>query len=162
MNVNLESLKRKILAYLDASEFAVFHGLPRGMETLPGAAWDVEHYPDFHVFLDVASKAGVKVVAFAAIEFDASAVANLEEQLEIADLESDEQRSFERRLREARSRLGQLCSVELAFDYNSRSYVYVARTEWYEDFLALEDEVMAHVYDDEDDDEDLGGFYSRN
>ena len=162
MKVNLETLKRDVLAYLDASEFAVFYGLPRGMETLPGAAWDVEHYPDFHAFLDVAQKAGIKLVAFAAIDFEASGVADLEEQLEIADLEADEQRSFERRLREVRSRLGQLCSVEIAFDYNSRSYVYVARTEWYEDFLALEDEVMAHVFDDDEDDADLGGYYSRN
>ena len=162
MNVNLETLKRDILAYLETAEFAVFHGLPRGMETLPGAAWDIEHYPDFHAFLDVARKAGVKVVAFAAIEFDPSGVTDLEEQLEIADLEADEQRGFQRRLREVRARFGQLCSVELAFDYNSRSYVFVARTEWYEEFLALEDEVMAHVYDEDDDDHDIGGFYSRN
>jgi len=42
-------------------------------------------------------------------------------------------------------------------------YVYELQPDWYDDFVSLEEEIMAHVPDDdEDDDGSLGGYYSKN
>ena len=136
MDLNLEPLKREILAYLDASEFAVFHSSPGGLDSLPMVLWDSERYPDYRMFLEVARKAGVKIVLFASCE------------LEAADLRVHE---------------GVTCSIELAFDFNSRIYIYELQPDWYDDFVNLEEEIMAHVPDsEEDEDGSLGGYYSKN
>ena len=38
---------------------------------------------------------------------------------------------------------GVTCSLELAFDYNSRLYVYEVQPDWYEEYLSLEEEILA-------------------
>ena len=73
MDLNLEPLKREILAYLDASEFAVFHSSPGGLDALPMVLWDVERFPDYQMFLEAARKAGIKLILFASCELDAAA-----------------------------------------------------------------------------------------
>lgn len=163
MDLNLEPLKREILVYLESSEFAVFHSSPGGLEGLPLVLWDVERYPDYRMFLDVARRAGVKLILFASSDMEASDLDELNEQIEIADLPRDEQREFRRRLRELRVHEGVTCSIELAFDIHSRVYVYELQPDWYEEFINLEEEVMEHVPDAEDEDDgSLGGFYSKN
>ena len=54
--------------------------------------------------------------------------------------------------------------MELAFDYNSRLYVYEVQPDWYEEFLGVEEEIEARAAagDDSIDDEPLGGYYSKN
>ena len=59
MDLNLDTLKREILEYLETTGFAVFHGSPGGLEGMPMVLWDAEHYPDYQMFLDVATKTGV-------------------------------------------------------------------------------------------------------
>ena len=163
MSVNLESLKREILAYLENSEFAVFHGAPRCLEGVPAAAWDVERFPDYRAFLEVARKAGVTLVLFASAEFEGGDVDELEERIEETDWSAEDRRLCQKRLRDFRPRIGETCSLELGFDHKNRFYVYVVRPDWYEEFLGLEEEVMSHLLEDEGDDEDeLGGYYSRN
>jgi hypothetical protein len=163
VNLNIETLKREILEYLEASEFAVFRGVSGNLEGQPASPWDTEGYPDYRAFLDVASKAGVKLVMFASAEFEKADLDELEEQIEEADLNREDQREYRTRLRELRPRTGLTCSIELGFDYNSHRYVYAMRPDWYEDYLNLEDEIMAQVADDDDDDGDsLGGYYSKN
>ena len=66
MDLNLDTLKREIVDYLEASGFAVFRGSPGGLKGLPMVLWDVEHHPDYQMFLDVARKSGAKVIIFAA------------------------------------------------------------------------------------------------
>ena len=65
------------------------------------------------------------------------------------------------RLRELRVHEGVTCSLELAFDYHSRLYVYEMQPDWYDEFLGVEDEIMSLMADHEDmdDDEPLGGYY---
>lgn len=163
MDLNLEPLKREILAYLDSSEFAVFHSRPGGLDALPMVLWDVERYPDYRMFLEVARKAGVKLVLFAASELEAADLDELKEQIEEADLTREQQREFQSRLRDLRAYEGVTCSIELAFDFNSRFYVYDLQPDWYNDFINLEEEIMAHIPDgEEDDDGSLGGYYSKN
>jgi len=163
VDLDLDPLKREILAYLDSSEFAVFHSTPGGLDGLPLVLWDVERFPDYRMFLDVARKAGVKVILFASCDLEASDFEELKEHLEEADLPREDQRDFQKRMRELRAHEGVTCSIELAFDFNSRMYVYELQPDWYDEFINLEEEIMEHIPDgDDDDDASLGGFYSQN
>lgn len=163
MDLNLDSLKREILDYLDSSEFAVFHSIPGGLDEMSMVLWDEQRYPDYRMFLDVARKAGVKLILFAASELEASELDGLKEQIEAADLDREEQREYQKRLRALRAHEGVTCSIELAFDLNSRIYVYELQPDWYDEFINLEEEVMEHTPDaGDDDDSSLGGYYSKN
>ena len=164
MDLNLDTLKREILDYLEASGFAVFRSSPGGLEGLPLVLWDVEHHPDYQTFLDVARKSGVSLILFAAAEFEAADLDELQEQLEDCDLTREEQREYESRIRELRMYEGVTCSIEIAFDHNSRLYVYEVQPDWYEEFLTLEEEITSRFADEGEADEDdsLGGYFSKN
>ena len=164
MDVNLDTLKREILDYLDSAGFAVFRTIPGSLEGLPMVLWDTEHYPDYQMFLEVAQKSDVKLVLFGSAEFEASEIDDLMEHLEECDLARDEQRDFESRLRALRVYEGVTCSLELAFDYHQRLHVYEVQPDWYEEFLSIEDEIMMRITGEEDveDDDSLGGYYSKN
>ena len=164
MDLNLDTLKREIMESLEAGGFAIFHGSPGGLEGLPLVLWDVEHHPDYQMFLDTARKTGVKLMIFASREFESSDIDDLLEQLEECDLSREEQREYERRLKELRIFEGVTCSLELAFDCDSRLYVYEVQPDWYEEFLNLEDEITTRSCDDDDLDSNnsLGGYFSKN
>lgn len=164
MDLNLDTLKREILDYLDSSGFAVFRSSPGGLEGLPMVLWDTEHHPDYQMFLDVARKAGTKLILFAAREFEAADLDDLLLQLEECGFTREEQREYESRLRELRVFEGVTCSLELAFDHHSRLYVYEVQPDWYEEFLGVEDEIVSRAADEEDADDSgsLGGYFSKN
>ena len=163
MDLNLDTLKREILDSLEAGGFAVFRGSPGGLEGLPMVLWDVEHHPDYLMFLDTARKTGTSLIIFASREFQASDVDDLLEQLEDCDLSRDEQRDYERRLREMRIFEGVTCSLEIAFDHNARLYVYEVQPDWYDDFLNLEEEITSRLEDNDlDTGNSLGGYFSKN
>jgi hypothetical protein len=163
VDLNLDTLKREILDALEAGGFAVFHSSPGGLEGLPMVLWDVEHYPDYQLFLETARKTGAKLMIFASREFAASDVDELLEQLEDSELSREEQREYERRLREMRIFEGVTCTLELAFDCDSRLYVYEVQPDWYEEFLGLEEEVSSRFEDNDlDNDNPLGGYFSKN
>jgi hypothetical protein len=163
VDLNLDTLKREILEYLDSSGLAVFRSSPGGLEGLPMVLWDSERYPDYQLFLEVARKAGASLILFAAREFEATDLDELIEQLETCNLDRDEQRDYQSRLRNLRAYEGTTCSIELAFDLQSRLYVYEVQPDWYEEFLAVEDELSAHIADGEIGDEgDNFGYYSKN
>jgi hypothetical protein len=55
----------------------------------------------------------------------------------------------------------------MAFDYDSRLYVYEMQPDWFTEFLNAEDEILSRfgMEEDEDVDEDndsLGGYFSKN
>jgi len=78
-------------------------------------------------------------------------------------LTREEKRDYESRLREMRIFEGVTCSLELAFDYNSRLYVYEVQPDWYDDFLSVEDEIVSRMSDDDMDEGDsLPGYFSKN
>ena len=164
MDVNLDTLKREILEYLEAAGFAVFRSSPGGLEGLPMVLWDVEHHPDYQSFLGVAQQAGVKLVLFGAAEFEVSDLDELQEQLDDCDLTRDERREYESRLRDLRAFEGVTCSIEIAFDYHSRLYVYEVQPDWYEEFLTLEEEITSRFSDETDLDtgDSMGGYFSKN
>jgi hypothetical protein len=163
VDLNLDSLKREILEYLDSKEFAVFRSSPGGLEGIPMVLWDADKHPDYQMFLEVARGSGIKLIMFASREFDAQDLDDLVEQLDACGLTREEQRDYESRLRELRSYEGVTCSLELAFDHNSRLYVYEVQPDWYEEYLGLEEELMARLTDDEvGEDDSLGGYFSKN
>jgi hypothetical protein len=164
VDLNLDTLKREILDYLDAHGFAIFHGSSGGLESQSMVLWDTEHHPDFQSFLDVAAKCSAKLVIFATREFSSDDIEELTAQLDECELTREERRSYESRLREMRIFEGVTCSLELAFDHNSRLYVYEVQPDWYEDYLTIEEEIVSRFSDDDasDDDGSLGGYFSKN
>ena len=116
------------------------------------------------MFLEVATKTGCTMIVFASREFEPGDIDDLLSQLDDCELTRDERREYESRLRELRAFEGVTCSLELAFDHHSRLYVYEVQPDWYEEFLELEDEIFARVTDDDelDDDDSLGGYFSKN
>jgi hypothetical protein len=164
VDLNLDTLKREILEYLNASDLAVFHGRPGGLDSQSLVLWDTERHPDYQMFLDVARKSDCHVIIFATREFQPADIDDLLAQLDEIELSREEQREYETRLRDMRIYEGVTCSLELAFDYHSRLYVYEMQPDWYDEFLSAEDEIVSRMADDEgmDDDEPLGGYYSKN
>jgi hypothetical protein len=115
------------------------------------------------MFLDTARKTGATLMIFASREFQTSDVDDLLEQLQDCDLSRDDQRDYERRLRELRIFEGVTCSLEIAFDHNARLYVYEVQPDWYEDFLNLEEEINSRLEDNDlDTGSSLGGYFSKN
>jgi hypothetical protein len=166
VDLNLDTLKREILEYLNSSGMAVFHGVPGALDSQHMVIWDTERHPDYQTFLEVAVKSETRIIIFAAREFQTSDIDDLLSHMQDLDIESDEKRDFSKRLRALRSHEGVTCSIELAFDYHSRLYVYEMQPDWYDDFLTVEDEIMSLITGaeslDEDHDEPLGGYFSKN
>ena len=166
MDVNLDTLKREILDYLSTSGLAVFQTSPGALEGFPLVIWDSEHHPEYQKFLDVARQIGTKLILFATREFEAGDIEELVAHLDECELSREERRDYESRLRELRVFEGVTCSLELAFDYNSRLYIYEVQPDWYEEFLGVEDEIVSRLSGDDDDedgdDDSLGGYFSKN
>ena len=167
LNLNLEALKTEILDYLAASEYAVFHSYPGGLEGLQVIMWDTEQFPDYRGFLDTAHKLGQKLILMASRELEEAEISEAVEELEEADMTRDERRDFESRMREARRHAGNVCSLELGFDHGSHLYVFELRPEWYEDFVDACDEIemMLPASDGPEGGSHGGlgsGFYSNN
>lgn len=163
MDLNLDTLKREILGYLDEAGFAIFRSSPGTVEGGSGTmVWDSQEHPDYQMFLEVAKKVGVKLILFASREFEATDLDELVEQLDTADLPRDDDREYRGRIRDLRGYQGVTCSIELAFDYNQRLYVYELRPDWFDEFLELDEEIIARVSDDDMDDDTLGGYFSKN
>jgi hypothetical protein len=166
VNLNLETLKTEILDYLTASEFAVFHSYPGGLEGMPVIMWDTEKFPDYHMFLETARKLEQKLILLASRELEEAEIAEAMEELEEADMTRDERRDFEGRMREARRHTGNVCALELGFDHSGHLYVFEVRPDWYEDFVDACDEIEAMLPAIDGTEggghDSLGGFYSNN
>ena len=163
MDLNLDTLKREILDYLESRDLAVFRSTPGTLEDPQMVLWDTEHYPDYRMFLDTAIKTGVKMILFATREFEAGDIDDLLEQIEDLEMDRERQREYQARMRKLRIYEGVTCSLELAFNHNSSLYVYELQPDWYEDFLTIEDEIAAGMAEDDlDEGGSLGGYFSKN
>lgn len=165
MDLNLDTLKRSIAEHLERSDFAVFHHDPGMFDANLVVTWDAETYPDYQMFLDAARKLGVRMMLFAAREFDEAEIAEAEEELEESELPREDRRDYAKTLEGFREHAGSICSIELAFQYETHFYLYELRPDWYEEFVGIAEEVMAFSagHDDEvDSGNDMGGFYSKN
>jgi hypothetical protein len=167
MALDLQTIRAEMLSYLHSNDFAVFHGYSRMLDSLPFVYWDVEHHPDFRAFLDVAGKAGVKLVVFHYRAFTLDQIDDALERLEQTTMTREEKRSFEIRLRELQAYEGFTCTVELTFDYEGRIYIFELRTDWYEnltDILSEIDESTDYSDDDEEENNEgpMSGYFSKN
>ena len=164
MDLNLDTLKREILEYLEGTGFTVFHSSPGGLDNQPMVLWDAERFPDYRMFLDAARQLGCKLLCFASRELRPEEIDDLLLQIDEGTLDRDEARDLQSRLRDLRTYEGVTCTLELAFDYASRLYVYDVQPDWYEEFLNIEDEIMSQfdTGDDVDDSDSLGGYYNKN
>jgi hypothetical protein len=163
VDLNLDTLKREILDYLESRDLAVFRSTPGTLDDPQMVIWDTEHYPDYRMFLDAGIKTGVKMILFATREFEAGDIDDVLEQIEDTGMDRDQQRDYQNRLRKLRIYEGVTCSLELAFHHSANLYVYELQPDWYEEFLVAEDEIAnAMAEDDLDEGDSLGGYYSKN
>jgi ABC-type branched-subunit amino acid transport system substrate-binding protein len=164
MKLNLDVLKTEIRENLESRKFAIYNGYSRAMDAVPMVFWDTHRFPDYQAFLDTAEAAGAKLVVLHTREFSALLVDNAVEQLEDADFLTEDRRGLERRLRELRAYDGFTCAIELSFDQNGRVYMFELRTEWYDEFSDLLDEIESAVPDPEDETDEgpMGGYFSKN
>lgn len=168
MTYNLDILKQELLDNIAAGGFAVFRGQPGGLEGLPTILWDTEAQPEYEAYLNVAKMAGVRIIVFADREFQAEEIDDALEQIQECELGREEELSIKRSLTELRAFVGSTCSIEMAFDYQGRLYVYELVTDWFQTFVDLSDLLMtASSTDTADDDEggsdtSFGGYYSKN
>lgn len=166
MDINLGALKTEILRYLESSDFAVFHGHVGGLEGTQVVAWDTEAWPDYRAFLDTARKTGANLIIFASRDLEEDEVDEAADQIDVVNLDREERREMEGRVREARRHIGQTCNIEMAFSHGSCMYVYELMAEWYDDFCDAVEELDTLLLpvgsDDDDSDSGLGGYYSKN
>jgi hypothetical protein len=164
MKLNLDVLKTEIGEHLDSNKLPIFHGYSRAMDSTPIVFWDTHRHPDYRQFIETAKSAGANMFVLHARDFSSLLVDNCLEQLEDTDFLPEDRRAIERRLRDLRAYDGFTCAIELSFDLNGRIYMFELRTEWYEEFSDLLDEIDAATPDpDEEPDEGpIGGYFSKN
>lgn len=164
MGLDLEALRTEILAYLDDSGAAIFHGYHQASEDVAQVSWDTERHPDFRAFVSAGQKAGVRLFVFEHETFSLDRVDDALEQLQETDLPREDKRAYEARLRQLRSYDGFTCSLELSFSLEGREYVYEVHTDWYEALTDIMVELDTALEDEEDENGDgsMGRFFSRN
>ena len=162
MDLNLDTLKREILEYLEAGGFAIFHSTAGGLEGMPMVIWNTEEYPDYQMFLAAAKQVGAKLILFASSAFEETELEETIAELDSCSMDREERSEMESRLADMRDYEGLTCSLELAFDHESRFYVYELRPDWYDEFLNIGDEIDAHLPTAGEDEGSLGGLFSNN
>jgi hypothetical protein len=163
MRLNLESLRADIQNHLESRGMAVFHGWPRGSEQTAAVYWNTESHPDYEAFLAAAETAGVRLVTLYANEFSEEAIEDALARLDESALPREQRRDIESRLREIRGYAGFICQVELSFDLAQRVYVFDLRTEWFDELNEMLDRIEEGFSEEEDEDEEpLGGYFSKN
>jgi hypothetical protein len=164
MKPNLDILKPEIELYLEEAGLAVFYGYSRALESLPAVYWDCEQYPDYRLFVQSARAAGAKIIVFHQREFFSEQVDEAIERLQACELPPQESRQFEERLSDMRAHEGSVCAIELSFDHGGRVFLFDLRTEWFDEFSELLDDIQLLVAEpgDSDNDSPISGYFSRN
>jgi hypothetical protein len=168
MQLNLNSLRAQIEEHLKSRGLVAFQSLPRVGDLTSTIYWDTVRCPDFKDFIAAAEAAGVRMITVFARELEDDQIDDALAQLGTIDIDRDERRSMETRLKEMRTYVGFTCEIELAFDLGPRVYVFDLQTEWLSDFNDLVDQIEEMYTDDEDDEDDeddmplRGGYFPRN
>jgi hypothetical protein len=163
MKPNLDVLKPEIELYLEEMGMAIFYGFTRSLDSLPVVYWDCDQYPDYRQFIQSGRAAGSKIVVFHQREFYSEQVDDALERLNACHLPPQESRSYEERLNEMRLHEGSVCAIELSFDREGRVFLFDLRTEWFEEFSDMLDEIQVLTADaDDGGDDSLTSYFSRN
>ena len=163
MKLDLDALKTEVLEHLEAEGMVVFHGYSRLADTDSFVAWDTDRFPDYRSFVSAAKRAGVKLIVYHFREFTAAHLDEASDRMEESELSIEERRPMDRRLKALNGYEGFTCALELSFDFENRVYLFSLRSEWYEEYLDLLEEIDAAIGDEDgEDDDSIGGYYSRN
>jgi len=165
MHLNLNSLRAQIEEHLQSRGIAIFQSLPRAGDPTSTIYWDTARYPDYEAFLAAADAAGVRLVTVFARELDDEMIEDTLNQLSELDIDRDERRGLEKRLKEMRAYTGFTGEIELSFDIDSRVYVFDLLTDWYADLQDLIEHMELLDAEDEDEEDDMplgGGYFPRN
>jgi hypothetical protein len=162
MKPNLDILKPEIELYLEEAGLAVFYGYTRPLESAPAVYWDCEQYPDYRLFVQCARSAGAKLIVFHQREFFTEHIDEALEKLHACELPPQESRRFEEQLNDLRPYEGSVSAIELSFDHEGRVYLFDLRTEWFDEFAELIEDIQLLVPDPSDDDSPISGYFSRN
>ena len=164
MKPNLDILKPEIELYLEEAGMAVFYGYTRPLESAPAVYWDCEQYPDYRLFVQCARSAGAKLIVFHQREFFSEHIDEALEKLHACELPPQDSRRFEEQLTDLRAYEGSVSAIELSFDHEGRVYLFDLRTEWFDEFAELIEDIHLLIPDptDSDDDSPISGYFSRN
>jgi hypothetical protein len=164
MKPNLDILKPEIELYLEETGLAVFYGYSRSLESAPAVYWDCEQYSDYRLFIQSARAAGARLIVFHQREFYSELIDEAIEKLHACELPPQDSRHFEERLIDLRAYEGSVCAIELSFDHDGRVFLFDLRTEWFDEFSEMLDEIQLLVPDPDegDDDSPISGYFSRN
>ena len=161
MKPNLDTIAEEILQYLAAEHFIVFRSMSRSEDDAPMIFWDTDRQPDYKSFLDCALQLGLRLVHFHSREFTQHHREEALDQLEECDLGREEKRALEHRIKELAIYEGLTCAIEISFDFEGRVYLFELRTDWYDEWNDILDEVEDAVPGEEGQ-EPFGGYYSNN
>jgi hypothetical protein len=125
--------------------------------------WDTVQYPDPRAFLDIARELKIKLVVLNHRQFSADIIDDALESLADNGYDVEDRRDIERRLREMSVYDGFTCAVEISFDYEDNLYLFDLQADWFRELNSLLDQISFGSDDSEDDEDDpLGGYYSKN
>lgn len=164
MATDLAAIKSEILTQLEQEDFAVFYS-DSGMEGTNVVYWDTRRHPDIKQFLAVAKRAGCKLIVFYERTFSQASIDDILERLEESSLAHDEKRSYELRLKDLQKFEGFTCELEVSFSLGANAYQYQVRTDWYEEFEGIFADVAvgeSELFEEEDDEGPISGYFSRN
>ncbi len=164
MKPNLDILKPEIELYLEETGLAVFYGYSRSLESGAAVYWDCDLYPDYRLFVQSARAAGARLIVFHQRQFYSELIDEAIEKLHACELPSQDSRHFEERLTDLRAYEGSVCAIELSFDHAGRVFLFDLRTEWFDEFSEMLEEIQLLVPDPDegDDDSPISGYFSRN
>ena len=167
MGLDLETIRKEMQAHLEKAGTPIFYGYHRMLDSLIQVSWDTETHPNFREFLNIAEKAGAKLVVFHHEAFQLDQIDEALEELETSDLTREQKRSFETRLKHLQPYEGFTCVLQLSFALEGRLYLFELRTDWYDSMhdILSELEMAIDPFSDEEEEEEegpMGGYYSNN
>ena len=151
MKPNLDILKPEIELYLEETGLAVFYGYPRPLEPLRRSIGIATSIRTIGCSFNPRGRPARSSSSFISASFSPSRSTTRIEKLHACELPPQESRQFEERLNDLRAYEGSVCAIELSFDHEGRVFLFDLRTEWFDEFSEMQDEIQLLVPDPDDD-----------
>lgn len=165
MPLDLEALRKEVEAYLEEDGVPVFRGYHRVIDAINQVTWDADAHPDFRDFIAVGKKAGANLFVYSSQSFSLDQIDDAMDMLEDTMLSHEEKRNFEIKLRQLQAYEGFTCAIDLSFTLDGQTYSFSRDSEWYRslnDIIAELDALAEVTEAEEQEDNGLGGYFSKN